>query len=89
MRPFNTGLFSGPAVGTAQTLIWPCSCMFLPPMSIVARARAFSFVRSSASEDVFLMHPWRENYPMSTYSSAILLSWSDLEEILACCMRVR
>ena len=31
-------------------------------------------VRFSSSEDVFLMHPWREKYSRSIYSSAILLS---------------
>ena len=33
------GLWS--AVSTAQTLIWPYSCVFLPPMSIAARAMVF------------------------------------------------
>ena len=32
-----------PVLGTAQTLIWPCSCVFLPPVSIAARARLFFF----------------------------------------------
>ena len=31
-------------------------------------------VRFSSSEDVFLMHPWREKYSRSIYSSAILSS---------------
>ena len=30
--PSNTVLVSGPALGAAQTLIWSCSCVFLPPM---------------------------------------------------------
>lgn len=33
--------FSGSAVWTAQTLIWPYSCMYLPVMSMIARARTF------------------------------------------------
>ena len=36
------GLWS--AVSTAQTLIWPYSCVFLPPETPVARARVFPFV---------------------------------------------
>ena len=42
--PSNTVLISGPAVGAAQILIWPYSCVFLPPMSTAIRASAFSFV---------------------------------------------
>ena len=44
--PSNTALISGPAVGTAQILIWSYSCVFLPPMSTAIRASAFSFVRA-------------------------------------------
>ena len=42
--PSNTVLVSGPAVGAAQTLIWPYSCMFLPPMHTAIRTSVFSFV---------------------------------------------
>ena len=42
--PSNTVLFSGPAVGTVQILIWSSSCVFLPPMSTTIRASAFCFV---------------------------------------------
>ena len=38
----GTGLWT--CCGTTQSLIWPYSCMFLPPVSTAARARAFSFV---------------------------------------------
>ena len=37
----NTVLISGPAVGTAQILIWPYSCVFLPPVSTAIRTIAF------------------------------------------------
>ena len=40
----NTVLISGPAVGTAQILIWSYSCVFLPPMSTAIKTSAFSFV---------------------------------------------
>ena len=39
----NTVLLSGLAVGAAQILIWPYSCVFLPPVSSAIRASAFSF----------------------------------------------
>ena len=39
--PSNIVLISGPAVGAAQTLIWFCSCVFLPPVSTPARTIAF------------------------------------------------
>ena len=42
--PSNTVLISGPAVEANQILIWPYSCVFLPPMSTAIRASAFSFV---------------------------------------------
>ena len=40
--PSNTVLISGPAVGTAQILIWPYSCMLLPPVSMAIRTSEFS-----------------------------------------------
>ena len=42
--PSDTVLISGPAVGAAQTLIWSCSSVFLPPMSTAIRTNAPSFV---------------------------------------------
>ena len=42
--PSNTVLISGPAVGAAQILIWPYSCVFLPPMPTAIRTSVFSFV---------------------------------------------
>ena len=42
--PSNTVLISGPAVEANQILIWPYSCVFLPPMSTAIRASAFFFV---------------------------------------------
>ena len=42
--PYNTVLISGPAVEANQILIWPYSCVFLPPMSTAIRASEFSFV---------------------------------------------
>ena len=33
----NTVLISGPAVGAAQILTWPYSCVFLPPVSTAIR----------------------------------------------------
>ena len=41
--PSNTVLVSGPAVGAAQILMWSCSCVFLPPVSIAIRVSVFSF----------------------------------------------
>ena len=41
--PSDTVLVSGLAVGTAQILIWPYSCVFLPPMSTAITTNAFSF----------------------------------------------
>ena len=46
--PSNTGLISGPAVETAQILIWSYSfCVFLPPMFTVVRTSVFSIVGST------------------------------------------
>ena len=42
--PSSTVLVSGPAVGAAQTLIWPYACVFLPPMSTAIRTSVFYFV---------------------------------------------
>ena len=42
--PSYTGLLSGPAMGTAQTVMWSYCYIFLPPKCISARATAFSFV---------------------------------------------
>ena len=42
--PILGKLVSGPAFGTAHTLIGPYSCVFLPPVSSDASARALSFV---------------------------------------------
>ena len=42
--PSDTVLSSGPAVGAAQTIIWSCSWVFLPPLSTAVRASAFSLV---------------------------------------------
>ena len=50
----NTVLISGPAVGTAQILIWSYSCVFLPPMSTAIRNTVFSFV---GALNVFLYIP--------------------------------
>ena len=44
--PSNTVLISGPAVGAAQILIWSHSSVFLPPISIIIRTSAFSFVEA-------------------------------------------
>ena len=42
--PFSTVLSSGPAVRTAQILIWSYSFVFLLPMSAAIRISMFSFV---------------------------------------------
>ena len=42
--PSTLCLVSAPAMGASQILIWPYSCVFLPPMSTAIRASAFSFV---------------------------------------------
>ena len=41
--PSNTVLISRPAAGAAKILIWPYSCVFLPPMSTAIRNSTFSF----------------------------------------------
>ena len=51
--PSNTVLISGPAVGAAQTLIWSCSCVFLPPMSTAIRTSVFSFLELSMTFYIF------------------------------------
>ena len=48
-------------------------CIFLSSGQGLLPTPSWCSARSSASEDVFLMHPWREMYSTSTYSSAILL----------------
>ena len=45
-----------PTVGRAQTLIWPYSCVYLPPVSMVARARAFCMCEHSLSFYIFHKH---------------------------------
>ena len=52
----NTVLISGPAVGTAQILIWPYSCVFLPPVSTAIRASAFYFVGTLNAFYIFHRH---------------------------------
>ena len=56
-------------------------CVVLSDGQGLLLALSWCSVRSSASEDVFLMHPWREMYSTSTYSSAIL---SPLGTFLKC-----
>ena len=61
--PSNTVLILFTAVGAAQTLIWSCSCVLLPPISTAIRASAFSFVGALSG----LLHiPYTQS----------LLSWS-------------
>ena len=64
--PSNTALVSGPAMGPAQTLIWPCCCMFLPPMSTAVSTSAFSFV---GELHAFLYIPWTQSLPRWSYGS--------------------
>ena len=54
--PSNTLLISGPAVGTAQSLIWSYSCVFLPPMSTAIRNSAFSLVGALSDFYIFDRH---------------------------------
>ena len=49
-------------------------CIFLSSSQGLLATVSWCSVRFSSSEDVFLMHPWREKYSRSIYSSAILLS---------------
>ena len=53
MPPY-TALVSGPAVGTAQTLIWSYTCVFLLPISTDIRSSAFSFM--GALSVLFIFH---------------------------------
>ena len=48
------------------------TCIFLSSGHGLLQSLSWCSVRSSASEDVFLMHPWREKSSTSTYISAIL-----------------
>ena len=54
--PSNTGLVSGPAVETAQTLIWSSSCMLLPSMSIATELICFLLWELSLSFCIFHRH---------------------------------
>ena len=56
----NTALISGPAVGTAQVLIWSYSCVFLPLMSTAIRTSVFSFV---GALNVLLCIPYTQSLP--------------------------
>ena len=58
--PSNTVLISGPAMGTAQILIWSYSCVFLPPMSTAIRTCALSFVGALS---VLLYIPQTQSLP--------------------------
>ena len=49
-------------------------CIFLSGGQGLLPAVSWCSVRSSASEEVFLMHPWREMYSTSTYFFPILSS---------------
>ena len=50
---FNTGLVSGLAVGIAQTLIWPYSCVFLPPVSTGNCFLYINFVSYNFTEFIY------------------------------------
>ena len=52
--PSNSALASRPAVGAAQTLTWPHSCMFLPPKSTAARTLRL-FIYSTDTESAELV----------------------------------
>ena len=55
--PSKTVLMSGPAVGTAQILIWSSSSVFLPPMSTAVRTVHFHFWASSMT--FYIFHRYR------------------------------
>ena len=57
--PSKAVLVSGPAVGAAQTLIWPHCCLFLPPVFTAIRTSVFSFV--GALNGLYTFH--RYNLP--------------------------
>ena len=52
--PSNTVLFSGSAVGAAQILTWPYSCVFLPPVSMAVRTSEFFFPSPGSSQCPFI-----------------------------------
>ena len=54
--PPTLPLISGPAVGTAQILIWSHSAVFLPPMPTAIRTSVFSLWELSMTFYIFHRH---------------------------------
>ena len=52
--------------------------IFFSTGQVLLSALSWCSARTSVSEGVFLMYPWREMYSMSTYFSAILFSLHEL-----------
>ena len=70
-----TLLFPAPCPATSLVLrsfVW--FYIFFSPGQVLLSTFRWCSAYTSMSEGVFLMYPWREMYPMSTYSFAILFS---------------
>ena len=67
-----TLLFLPPSSFILLSFVW--FYIFFPSGQVLLSTLSWCSASTSVSEGVFLMHPWREMYSMSTYSSAILFS---------------
>ena len=91
--PSSTVFISGPAVGAAQILIWPC--VFSPPVSTAIRTNVFLFIiartwkqPSCPSAGEWIRKLWYI-YTMEYYSvikkktfESVLMRWMKLEPII-------
>ena len=69
--PTNTAVFP-PSSFVLPSFVW--FYIFFSTGQVLLSTRSWCSACTSVSEGVFLMHPWREMYSMSTYSPAILFS---------------
>ena len=69
--PTNTAVFP-PSSFVLLSFVW--FYIFFSTGQVLLSRRSWCSACTSVSEGVFLMHPWREMYSMSTYSPAILFS---------------
>ena len=69
--PTNTPVFPSTSL-VLLSFVW--FYIFFSTGQVLLSRRSWCSACTSVSEGVFLMHPWREMYSMSTYSPAILFS---------------
>ena len=69
--PTNTAVFP-PSSFVLLSFVW--FYIFFSTGQVLLSRRSWCSACTSVSEGVFLMHPWRKMYSMSTYSPAILFS---------------